>query len=278
MNNITYLKIPATCPVCGGKTEIKTTDNSQILVCTNQDCTAKKIAQFTHFASKNCMNIDGLSEATIEKFIEKGFLHSFRDIYHLDEHRNKLIYLDGFGVKSIDKLLSAINKSRNVKLENFIAALGIEGIGLSSAKVISKYCDGSFDKFIDLFNNNFDWTELEDFGEVTANNLDHYYDWHHAEMCWIADEMNFIIPEKVEVKENPFTSKNICVTGKLHHFTRNSINEKIVSLGAKAASSVSAKTDYLITNEQSGSSKYKKAIELNIPIITEDEFLEMLGE
>lgn len=278
MNNVTYLKIPTTCPVCGGKTEIKTTDNSQILVCTNPDCTAKKIAQFTHFASKNCMNIDGLSEATIEKFIEKGFLHTFKDIYHLDEHRNKLIYLDGFGVKSIDKLLSAINKSKNVKLENFIAALGIEGIGLSSAKVISKYCDGSFDKFVELFHNNFDWTELEDFGEVTANNLDYYYDWHHAEMCWIAAEMNFIVPEKVEVKENPFTGKSICVTGKLHHFTRNSINERIISLGAKAASSVSAKTDYLITNEQSGSSKYKKAIELNIPIITEDKFLEMLGE
>ena len=272
------LNIPEFCPCCGHKTEIKHTDNSKFLMCANPDCTAKKLAQFTHFVSRNCMNIDGLSERTLETFISKGFLHTFRDIYHLDEHRNKLIYLDGFGVKSIDKLLSAINKSRNVKLENFIAALGIDGIGLSAAKTIYKYCDGSFDKFVELFHNNFDWTELEDFGEVTANNLDHYYDWHHAEMCWIADEMNFIVPEKVEVKENPFTGKSICVTGKLHHFTRNSINEKITSLGAKAASSVSAKTDYLITNEQSGSSKYKKAVELNIPIITEDEFLEMLGE
>ena len=266
------------CPSCGEPLIIKNTGTANILYCQNENCPSRKLAQFVHFASKNCMDIKNLSEATIEKFIEKGFLHSFRDIYHLDEHRNKLIYLDGFGVKSIDKLLSAINKSRNVKLENFIAALGIDGIGLSAAKTISKYCDGSFDKFIELFHSNFDWTKLEDFGGVTANNLDHYYDWHHAEMCWIADEMNFIIPEKVEVKENSFTGKNICVTGKLHHFTRNSINEKIISLGAKAASSVSTKTDYLITNEQSGSSKYKKAVELNIPIITEDEFLEMLGE
>lgn len=272
------LGIPLKCPVCGTQTTIQNTDNSEILVCTNPDCAAKKLAQFTHFVSRNCMNIDGLSERTLEVFISKGYIKIFRDIYDLHKYRDELIHLDGFGPKSIDKLLASIEKSRNVKLENFIAALGIDGIGLSAAKTISKYCNGSFDKFRDLFDDSFDWTELEDFGEITARNLDHYYDWHHAELYWTASEMNFIIPEKVEVKENPFTGRSLCITGKLHHFTRNSINDKIASLGAKAASSVSTKTDYLITNEQSGSSKYKKAVELNIPIITEDEFLEMIGE
>ena len=273
-----YIVIPATCPVCGGITEIKNTDNSKILVCTNSDCTAKKLAQFTHFVSRNCMNIDGLSEKTLEVFISKGYFKIYKDIYDLHNYRDELIHLNGFGPKSIDKLLASIEKSKNVKLENFIAALGIDGVGLSAAKTISKYCNGDFNKFVDLFENNFNWTKLEDFGEITANNLDHYYNWHHAELYWTASVMNFIVPEKVEIKESPFTGKNICVTGKLHSFTRNSINEKIASLGAKAVGSVSSKTDYLITNEQSGSSKYKKAVELNIPIITEDEFLEMLGE
>ena len=272
------LNIPEFCPCCGHMTEIKYTDNSKFLMCTNPDCTAKKVAQFVHFASKNCMNIDGLSEATIEKFIEKGFLNTFKDIYHLDEHRNKLIYLDGFGVKSIDKLLSAINKSRNVKLENFIAALGIPNIGLSASKIISKTFDGDVYAFLNAAIFGYDFTQLEDFGEIMNTSIKEFIINNSVDIQLLVDEMNFIIPEKVEVKENTFTGKNICVTGKLHHFTRNSINEKILSLGAKAASSVSTKTDYLITNEQSGSSKYKKAIELNIPIITEDEFLEMLGE
>ena len=276
--NTDYIIVPSTCPVCEGKTKIKDTDNSKILVCTNPDCAAKKLAQFTHFVSRNCMNIDGLSEKTLEVFISKGYFKIYKDIYDLHNYRDELIRLNGFGPKSIDKLLTSIEKSKNVKLENFIAALGIDGIGLSAAKTISKYCNGDFNKFVDLFENNFDWTQLEDFGEVTANNLDHYYNWHHAELYWTASVMNFIIPEKVEIKENPFTGKNICVTGKLHSFTRNSINEKIASLGAKAVGSVSSKTDYLITNEQSGSSKYKKAVELNIPIITEDEFLEMIEE
>lgn len=273
-----YIIIPSTCPVCGGVAEIKDTDNSKILICTNPDCAAQKLAQFTHFVSRNCMNIDGLSEKSLEVFINKGYLKDFMDIYTLDAHRNKLIHLDGFGPKSVDKLLAAIDKSREVKLENFITALGIDGIGLSAAKTISKYCDGYWDRFLDLCDDHFDWTTLEDFGEITANNLNRYYDLHQNDMYWLGNEMNFIIPESIEIKENPFTNKSICVTGKLHSFTRNSINEKIVSLGAKAVGSVSSKTDYLITNEQSGSSKYKKAVELNIPIITEDEFLEILGE
>lgn len=276
--NTDYIVIPATCPVCGGITEIKNTDNSKILVCTNPDCTAKKLAQFTHFVSRNCMDIRGLSEATLETFISLGYLKTFRDIYYLHEHRNKLIHLDGFGPKSIDKLLASIEKSKEVKLENFIAALGIPNIGLSAAKTISQYFNGDFNTFAIAAGETFDFTQLDDFGTVMSESVITFMYANVQSVILLANEMNFIIPEKVEVKENPFTGKNICVTGKLHSFTRNSINEKIASLGAKAVGSVSSKTDYLITNEQSSSSKYKKAVELNIPIITEDEFLEMIEE
>ena len=271
------LVIPKVCPCCGKPTEIKHTDNSKFLMCVNPNCTAKKIAQFTHFVSRNCMNIDGLSEATLEKFISLGYISDFKGIYGLSTHYDNLIELDGFGVKSVQKLLVAIEKSRDVKLENFIAALGIPNIGLSAAKTIAKYCKGDFMALITLFATSFDWTQLTDFGKVMSDSLNNYYKEYGLEMRSLAAMMRFVVPEeKAEVVNNVFNGKSLCVTGKLNHFTRDSINEKIASLGAKAVGSVSKKTDYLITNEASGSSKYKKAVELNIPIITEDEFLKMI--
>ena len=270
------LTIPDKCPCCGHETIIKDTDNSQVLMCTNPNCSAKKIAQFTHFVSRKCMDIAGLSEATLEKFISYGYINDFKSIYHLSSHANELALLDGFGPKSVEKLLQAIEKSRDVKLENFIAALGIPNIGLSAAKTISKYCDGDFIKFVTLWGDNFDWTNLEDFGDVMSKSINDYLTSNYAEVALLSQEMRFIKQECKEVVSNPFSGKTLVVTGKLHRFTRDSINEKIASLGAKTAGSVSKKTDYLITNEQSGSSKYKKAVELNIPIITEDEFLSMI--
>ena len=270
------LAIPAKCPCCGVETIVKNTDNSQVLMCPNSDCSAKKIAQFEHFVSRNCMDIRGMSSATLETLISNGFLHEYSDIYKLSIHRNKLIYLDGYGVKSIDNLLKSIEDSRNVKLENFIAALGIPNIGLSAAKNISKVCYGNFDVFIQAYRDDFDWTTLDDFGAVMSVSLEEHMDKNFEQIIKLAKEMHFIEQECKEVAETKFTGKSICVTGKLEHFTRDSINEKIISIGAKVASSVSKKTDYLITNEKSGSSKYKKAIELNIPIITEEEFLIML--
>lgn len=270
------LVIPEYCPCCGEETVVKDTDNSQVLMCPNPYCSAKKIAQFTHFVSRKCMNIENLSEKTIETLISHGFIHNFVDIYRLSRYQNDLVHLEGFGKKSVDNLLKSIEDSRNVKLENFIAALGIPNIGLSAAKAISKYSSDSYDKFYQLFEEGFEWTNLDDFGPIMAQNLDNYMDEWWREVNKLAEEMNFVLPEKQDVYESSFNGKTICVTGKLNHFTRESINEKIVSLGAKAASSVSKKTDYLITNESSGSSKYKKAVELGIPIITEQEFLKML--
>lgn len=273
------LVIPDKCPCCGHETTIKDTDNSQVLMCTNPDCTAKKIAKFTHFVSRKCMNIDGLSESTLEKFISLGYINDFKDIFHLSDHYDKLVQLDGFGVKSVEKLLMSIEKSRDVKLENFIAALGIPNVGTSAAKTISKYFNGSYRKFVHAhFYQHFDWTKLDDFGEIMADSITVYLNNNFNDINELAWEMNFILPEENKIIDNPFNGKTLCVTGKLNHFTRDSINEKITLLGAKAASSVSKKTDYLITNEQNGSSKYKKAVELGVPIITEDEFLKMIGE
>lgn len=271
------LSIPDTCPCCGSKTEVKQTNNSKFLMCTNPNCSAKSLAKFTHFVSRNCANIEGLSERTLEALISRGFLHTFKDIYHLEEHKNKLIQIDGLGEKSVSSLLKSIEKSRDIKLENFINALGIPGIGLSASKIIANEFS-TYKAFKSACQLSYDWTYLPDFGNTMSNNLNQYLDSNWYEMDYLANEMNFIIEEKKEVKENPFNGKTLCVTGRLEHFSRDSINAKITELGAKAASSVSKKTDWLITNEASGSSKYKKAVELNVPIITEDEFLRMCGE
>ena len=274
------LVIPDKCPCCGCDTTIKNTDNSQVLMCTNVDCAAQKIAQFTHFVSRNCANIDGLSEATLEKFISLGYINDFKSIYHLSDHYDQLIQLDGFGPKSIKKLLLAIEKSRDIKLENFIAALGIPNIGLSAAKTISRVCNGDFDTLWDMWNQDYDFTQLDDFGEITADSFVNYFDAYINDIYNLAIEMHFIKCEcKSEVVDSPFNGKSVAVTGKLVHFTRDSINAKLESLGAKPASGVSAKTHYLINNDsKSNSSKNKKANELNIPIITEEEFLQMIGE
>ena len=271
------LKIPKTCPCCGKPTEVKYTDNSKVLVCTNPDCAAKKLAQFTHFVSRKCMNIDGLSDRTLEVLISHGFINNYRDIYHLTDHKDKLYMLDGMGKKSVNNLLKNIENSRNVKLENFIAALGIPNIGLSAAKTISARFGGNYREFSGAIGNMYNFTELDDFGAIMNQSL---YEWmgHNIDvMRDIAREMHFIVEEEKSVEYNYFTGKNICVTGKLNNFTRDSINEKIASVGAKAVSSVSKNTDFLITNEASGSAKFKKAMELGIPTITEQDFINMIG-
>ena len=271
-------KLIDVCPSCGKPLIIKNTGTANVLYCQNENCPSRKLARFVHFVSKKGMAINGLSEATLGKLISLNYINSFQSIYHLVDHRDQLIKLDGFGAKSVEKLLLAIEKSRNVKLENFIAALGIDGIGSSASKTIADHFENKFDYLLDATFCKYDFTQMPDFGEVMANNLQDYFDEYFAGICSLANEMIFIMPEKKTVANNPFNGKSLCVTGKLVRFTRDSINEKIASIGAKAVGSVSKNTDYLITNEASGSSKYKKAMELNIPILTENEFLKMIGE
>lgn len=271
-------KLINVCPSCGKPLIIKNTGTANVLYCQNENCPSRKLARFVHFVSKKGMAIDGLSEATLEKLISLNYINSFQSIYHLVDHRDQLIKLDGFGAKSVEKLLLAIEKSRNVKLENFIAALGIDGIGSSASKTIADHFENKFDYLLDAIFCKYDFTQMPDFGEVMANNLQSYFDEYFAGFCSLANEMIFIMPEKKTVANNPFNGKSLCVTGKLVHFTRDSINKKIASIGAKAVGSVSKNTDYLITNEASGSSKYKKAVGLGVPIITEEKFLSMINE
>jgi DNA ligase (NAD+) len=271
------IKIPLTCPICSGKTAIIKENESEVLVCTNPECSGKLLGKLKFFVSKPAANIDGLSEATLAFLIDRGWVKNFRDIYHLDTHKNEWQRCDGFGKKSVEKILNAIEKSRNIDLAHFICSLSIPNIGSSAAKTIAYRFESNYDRFIEAWRNCFDFAELDDFGVVTSESLDNYLCEHINEVQALAAEMHFIIPEKNnEATNNPFTGKILCVTGKLNHFTRDSINEKIASLGAKAAGSVSRKTDFLITNDASGSAKYKKAVELNVPIITEDEFIKML--
>ena len=273
------LVIPDTCPCCGAKAEVKYTDNSKFLMCTNSNCSAKLLAKFTHFVSRNCANIDGLSEATLEFLITERWIKKFQDIYYLWRHRYEWEQLDGFGEKSVDKIINSIEESRSITCANFITALSIDGVGKSAAKTIADYFNGDFYEFLEAFDDGFDWTTLTDIGDKTAQNINEYLAKNDVELYKLAEEFDFILPEKTEVKENPFNGKNVAVTGKLVHFTRDSINAKLESLGAKPASGVTAKTHYLINNDStSSSSKNKKANELNIPIITEDKFLEMCGE
>ena len=273
------IKIPNVCPICNGKTAVIKDNESEVLICTNEKCKGKLLGKLKFFVSKPAANIDGLSESTLDFLINKGWVKTFKDIYHLYNYQNEWEKCDGFGKKSVEKILSAIEKSRNIDLAHFICSLSIPNIGLSAAKTIAKHFNDSYKEFMNsYFYWHFDWTNLEDFGFIMAESINSYLYDNFEEVNELANEMNFVIPEKPSITDNPFNGKSICVTGKLNHFTRDSINEKIISLGARAASSVTAKTDYLITNEASGSSKYKKAVELNIPIITEEEFLNMLED
>lgn len=272
------IDIPATCPVCGGNTEIKQDNNSKMLVCANPDCKGKLLGKLTHFVSKNAMNIDGLSEATLEKFIDLGWVNSFIDIFSLKDHFTELVKLDGFGKRSVDKLMSAIEKSKNTTLYRFIYALSIPLIGRSASKTISKYCKGNYDDFWNLFEEAFDWTELEDFGQAMAQSLDNYFDKYAEEMDLLAEEMCFDIPQITNISSVDLSGKVFVITGSLDKFAnRDEAKEKIEALGGKVSGSVSSKTNYLVNNDiNSTSGKNKKAKELGVQIITEEELLNMM--
>jgi DNA ligase (NAD+) len=217
-----------------------------------------------------------LSEKTLEVLISREFLHTFKDIYHLNQYWDELIQIEGLGKKSVSTLLESIEKSRDIKIENFLNALCIPDIGLSTAKTIATRFD-DFQSFI-VRASDFNWEDLDGIGDLTAKKIKDFINTNLDEIRELSKEFHFILPTQTEIKENPFNGKSVAVTGKLNHFTRDSINAKLESLGAKPASGVTAKTDYLINNDPtSSSSKNKKANELNIPIITEEQFLNMIG-
>lgn len=273
------IEIPSTCPICGDKTVIKKDNESEVLVCTNPDCAGKKLAQFTHFVSKKGMDIKNLSEATLNVLISHGFLHNYKDIYYLSAHRNELIFLDGFGEKSIDNLLKSIEDSRNVSLTNFICALGIPNVGSSASKTIAEYCDYNVAIFLKLLwesrlDTGFKWTELNDFGEVASKSLDEYFDKNAKMIRELADEMSFIIP--VKKTDSSLSGIKFCITGGFSQ-PRDELKKRLEAKGAKFVSSVSKNLDVLFCGAKAGS-KLTKAQQLGVRVANEDELMNMLKE
>lgn len=272
--------VPTNCPVCGGDTEIKQDNDSKVLICTNPNCKGKLLGKLTHFVSKNAMDIQGLSEATLEKLIGLGWLNDFIDIYNLKEHKSEMIKLEGFGKKSIDKLLNAIEKSRNTTLDRFIYSLSIPLIGKSASKDIAKACaNGDIQQFIDIMSleGNDAFIGLDGFGNEMSKSLNAWWYNNRKMLYELSNELKFIVSE-VKYGNTILSGKTFVITGSLNHFAnRDEAKEKIENLGGKVVGSVSAKTSYLVNNDiNSTSGKNKKAKELGVQIITEEELLNLM--
>lgn len=261
------------CPSCSEDLIVKNTGTANVLYCPNEDCTSRKLAQFVHFVSKNCMDIRGMSEATLQDLLSHGFIRNFRDIYHLSDHRQQLIRLDGYGQKSIEKLLKSIEDSRNVKLENFIAALGIPNIGLTAAKTISQYFNGNFNDFAAAAGDTFDFTQLNDFGKVMNESIVLFMYSNIQNVMLLADEMNFIIEEKST--DNSLDGLKFCITGSFSK-SRDDLKKQLEAKGAKFVSSVSKNLDVLFAGEKAGS-KITKAQQLGVRVANEEELMKMLS-
>ena len=270
------LEIPEVCPVCGGKTQIKQVNDVKTLYCINEDCQAKHVKSFAHFVSRDALNIDGLSEATLEKFIQHGFLKNFCDLYHLEKFRDEIIALDGFGEKSYENLLTSVENSRNTTLPKFIYGLGIANVGLSNAKMIVQALGNDIEKIIHAGRQELE--KIDGVGAVIADTFASYFEneKNKEEFYKLLQEMHI---EKAPDNQNNqiLTGKVFVITGSLEHFeNRNQLKERIEQLGGKVTGSVTGKTSYLINNDShSTSSKNKTAAKLGVPVITENEFLEM---
>ncbi len=271
------LIIPDTCPVCGGKAKIVSTDGTEVLKCLNPDCQAKHIKRFAHFASRDAMNVEGLSESTLEKLIQLGLVHEFSDVFRLDRHRSEIVSLEGFGEKSYENLIAATEKARSVKLSKLIYSLGIPGVGLSTAQMICKALD--YDPQAVLNASAEEIGEIYGIGPAIAESFTAYFqdEQNRRQYENLLQEVQ-LIPEG-GAQALPLEGKTFVITGSLTTYdNRSQLRDLIVSLGGKVSGSVSKKTDYLINNDSTSSSaKNKKASELGIPIITEAEFNEMAG-
>lgn len=269
------LSIPSCCPACGGKTEIRESNAVQSLYCLNPECSAKKIKAFTLFVSRDAMNIDGLSEATLEKFIAKGFLHDFTDIFYLKNHKEEIEEMEGFGEKSCSNLLQSIEKARETTLPRLIYAMGIANIGLANAKMICKEFDYDLEAMMSADMEAL--SQIDGIGEVIAGTFCTFFSGgknrHQVEK--LVKELN-ILKESVEEGSQTLKGMTFAITGGLTHFeNRNALKERIEALGGKVAGSVSSKTTALINNDAaSNSSKNKKAREAGVDILTEEEFME----
>ena len=270
--------IPCKCPVCQGETKIRQVGNAKALYCMNPECQAKHVKSFALFVSRDGLNIEGLSEATLEKFISRGYIHTFADIFHLDQYKEKIQKMEGFGEKSYKKLTESIEKARTTTLPRVIYSLGIAGIGLANAKVICRELKYDVESLLKVSEE--ELNEIQGVGEVLAKAFVGYFaDAKHVEnFRRLLNELT--IPEETVTKQQIFEGVNFVITGSVKHFAnRGEVKELIESLGGKVTGSVTSKTNYLINNDvTSTSSKNKKANELGIPIISEETFLELVNQ
>lgn len=270
--------IPCKCPVCQGETKIRQVGNAKALYCINPECQAKHVKSFALFVSRDALNIEGLSEATLEKFISRGYIHTFADIFHLDRYKEEIQKMEGFGEKSYKKLTESIEKARTTTLPRVIYSLGIAGIGLANAKVICRELKYDVESLLKVSEE--ELNEIQGVGEVLAKAFVGYFaDAKHVEnFRRLLKELT--IPEETVTKQQIFEGVNFVITGSVEHFAnRGEVKELIESLGGKVTGSVTSKTNYLINNDvTSTSSKNKKANELGIPIISEETFLELVNQ
>ena len=269
--------IPEVCPVCGGKTEIRQVSNAKALYCTNPECQAKHIKSFSLFVSRDALNIEGLSESTLEKFIDRGYVKEFADLFHLDRYEEEIKEMEGFGEKSFNNLKASVEKARETTLPQVLYGLGIANVGLSNAKVICKEFKNDLDAMLHADAEQL--SEISGIGAVIAGTFTAYFQnpAHVGQLKNLLGELK-IHAEEGEAKEQIFGGVNFVITGSVTHFAnRKEVKELIESLGGKVTGSVTSKTNYLNNNDiTSTSSKNKKANELGIPIISEEMFLEML--
>ena len=272
-------EIPSVCPVCGETTEIRSLNDVSSLYCLNEECPAKHVKQFSLFVSRDAFNIEGMSEATLEKLIQHGFLHEPADLFHLDNYHDEIVQLDGFGEKSYQRLMASVQKARKITLAKLIYSLGILNIGLSNARLLCRHYKNDLQALMSASTE--ELTAIDGIGPVIAGSFtDYFTDEHHKkELEDLLGEVE-IEQENFEAEDRIFDGKIFVITGSLEHFkNRNALKELLEEKGAKVAGSVSSKTSYLINNDAaSASSKNKKARELGVSVITEEELMALMGK
>lgn len=275
--NAVDVDIPTTCPVCSGETQIVKENDSEVLMCTNPHCKGKLLGRVSHFVSKKGMDISGLSEETIKKFVELGWITEITDVYNLEKHYDRLSTMSGFGRKSVDKLRKSIENSKTVRLDKFITSLSIPGIGTSQSKELSKVF-GTWNEFRDASVGCYNFTQLDGFGDVLNNNIHSWFEDMSNIADYLASLMTFESEDNSKTN-NSLNGKSFVVTGKVYKFkNRDEVKEAIEKFGGKVTGSVTKSTFALINNDiESNSSKNKKAKELGVQIINEEQLMEMLG-
>ena len=273
---VSTAEIPEKCFVCGGETEVRKLRDGEALYCTNPNCSAQRIQALSHFVSRDAMNMEGLSEETLKKFLEKGFVENYPDLFRLEEHKDEITTMEGFGEKSYQNLIASIEKAKDVELPNFIYALGINHVGLRNAKLLCSNFGFDLEKIKAATEE--ELVQVEGFGEIIAHSIAQYFR-QEEHLNLLADALGYLhikAEEQAETGDSPLTGLTFVVTGDLEHFAnRKELQALIEKGGGKVTGSVTKKTNFLINNDiHSASSKNKKAAELGIPILSEQDFIE----